>query len=118
MFQKKLSISDLALEYSYSSKLSVQILIILTTIVILILVIILLLGVIAYIFVIQPSINGYVVQKQGEAVDQVLTLILAQVQQQGFTQLTDRNVNQTIILVPYVPQQQGQTPAQNQQPLI
>ena len=77
---------------------------------VLILVIILLLGVISYTFVFKPAINGYIIQKQGEAIDQVLTIILTQVQQQGFTQLTDRNLNQSFILVPYVPQQQGQTP--------
>ena len=74
----------------------------------LIIVILILIGFIAYSFAIKPAIDGYVVKKQGEAVEGVLTIMLLQVQQQGFTQINNRQFNQSLILVPYVPQQQAQ----------
>jgi uncharacterized protein (UPF0333 family) len=68
-------------------------------IVILVLVIIILLGILAYFFVIKPSINGYVIKTQNEAKDVVLSSILYQIQQQGFVTITDQAGN-SIILAP------------------
>mgnify|MGYP001574543115 CR=1 FL=1 len=82
-------------------------------VVVLIVIILILLGIIAYFFAIKPAIDSYVVKKQGEAVEGVLTIMLLQVQQQGFTQINNRQFNQSLILVPYVPQQQSQ-----EQPIV
>jgi len=60
--------------------------------------------VVAYILLIKPSFNGYVVKKQIEAKDITLLNILNQVQQQGYAQITYGN--QTLVLIPYNPQQQ------------
>ena len=58
--------------------------------------------VVVYIFLIKPTIQGYVVNKQVEATDFIIGTILNQVQQQGFVQLTYGN--QTMVLIPYNPQ--------------
>jgi hypothetical protein len=80
-------------------------------IVTLILIILVLISFIGYIFVLKPSMNGYVVNKQiqakNQAKDEVLNTILYQIQQQGYTQISDVQGN-TIILVPYNPQTQVQ----------
>ena len=68
-------------------------------IVILLLIIVVLFGVIAYSFWIKPSIDGYIVQKQVEAKDIVLAAILAQLQQQGYVQISDKD-GKSIVLVP------------------
>lgn len=74
----------------------------------LIIVIVILLGIILYTFVIKPQINGYVINKQIEAKDYVLATLLMQIQQQGYTQIADTEGN-SVILVPYVPQEQTNT---------
>ena len=61
--------------------------------------IIVLLGIIAYTFVVQPAISGYVIDKQLEARDIVLGNMLAQIQQQGYVQITDAQGN-VITLAP------------------
>jgi len=73
----------------------------------LIIIILILLAVIAYLFVIRPSISGYIVQKQIEAKDMTLNTLLIQIQQQGYAQITDTEGN-AIILVPYNAQQAQQ----------
>lgn len=66
---------------------------------ILLLVIIVLLGIVLYTLVVQPSINGYVIEKQFEAKDIVLENIIAQVQRDGYVQIYMGN--QSLTLVPY-----------------
>lgn len=66
---------------------------------ILILVIVILLAVIAYAFWLSPTINGYIVEKQIEAKDIILSTIIQQVQQQGYTQITDKSGNALILVL-------------------
>lgn len=77
-----------------------------TLFVITLLVALVLILIVAYIVLIKPSFNGYVVKKQIEAKDLTLLSILNQVQQQGYAQITYGN--QTLVLIPYNPQQEGQ----------
>jgi hypothetical protein len=49
--------------------------------------VVVLLGVIAYLFLVKPSIQGFVIDKQLEARDIVILSIVQQVQQNGFLQL-------------------------------
>lgn len=62
-----------------------------------------------YAFIIRPAISGYTVQKQTEGVNIAINSILAQLQQNGFVQIPLGN--QTLVLVPYQPQQQAQAAA-------
>jgi len=73
---------------------------------ILIIIILILLGFIAYMFLIKPAFNSYVIKKQIEAKDIVLGTLLLQIQQRGYAQITDNQGN-IIILVP-LQQQPGQ----------
>ena len=75
-----------------------RMLFILTLVVLLVLIV-----VVVYFFLAKPTINGYIVEKQIEARDITLFAILDQVQQQGYAQITFGN--QSLILVPYNPQQ-------------
>lgn len=72
------------------------------TIRILIAVVILLVLFIAFVFIVRPSFNNYVVKQQNAAQILVINSILYQIQQQGYVQLPVGN-NQTLILVPYTP---------------
>ena len=85
-----------------------------TIIVVLILITLVLVAVMCYIFVLKPSINGYVVNKQVQAQDATLNTILYQIQQQGYAQIGDTQGN-TITLIPYVPQAQVQQVQANAQ---
>lgn len=67
-------------------------------IILLVAIILVLLGVIAYSYLLKPAINGYIVEKQTEAKDVVLSTLLAQVEQQGYAQIFDKSGN-SIILV-------------------
>jgi len=75
-----------------------------TIMIVLIVIILILLSVILYSFVLKPSINGYVINKQIQAKDATLNTILLQIQQQGFAQISDTEGN-TVVLVPYNVQQ-------------
>jgi len=77
---------------------------------VLVLVIVILLGIVGYVFFIQPAISGYTIQKQTEGVQIAVNSILAQLQQNGFVQIPIGN--QTLILVPYTPPTQQAAPAQ------
>ncbi len=81
------------------------------TITVLVILVVLLAGFVVYSFVVQPAIQGYVVQRQTEGVQIAVNTILAQIQQYGFVQIPVGE-NQTLILVPYVPPQQVQEPVQ------
>lgn len=67
---------------------------------VLIIIILVLLGIILYSFVVKPSLNGYVIQKQLEAQDITLNTLVSQVQQKGYAEIFIGN-NQSLILVPY-----------------
>lgn len=67
-------------------------------------VILVLVAIMMYAFLIKPGIDGYVVNKQLDAKDIVLSAMLAQIEQQGYTQISDAEGN-TIVLIPYVPEQ-------------
>jgi len=54
----------------------------------------------AYVFLIQPGIQGYVVGKQIDAQAIVIASIIQSLNQNGFVQITDGN-GTTITLVPY-----------------
>ncbi len=76
------------------------------TITILVVLVVALAAFVLYSFVIQPTIDGYAVQKQTEGVQIAVNTILAQIQQNGFVQIPIGS-NQTLVLVPYTqPQQQ------------
>ena len=81
---------------------------------ILIIIIVLLAGVLLYALVVKPSFNAYVVKKQVDARNVVLTTILLQIQQQGFTRITDEGGN-TIVLVPLTQDQLQVQADQNKQ---
>lgn len=72
---------------------------------VLILIIVLLLAVVVYTLLIKPQFNAYVIEKQTETAELVLNTLLLQVQQQGYVQITDFETNQTVVLVPYNPEQ-------------
>ena len=76
-------------------------------IMLLVIIILILVAVVLYSFVVQPSINSYVIRKQIDAQNIVLQTLLLQIQQQGFTQITDAEGN-SIVLVP-LPQSQDTT---------
>lgn len=57
-----------------------------------------------YYFVVQPVIQGYIVEKQTEGVQIAVSAILSQIQQNGFVQIP-LDGNQTLVLVPYNPSQ-------------
>jgi peptidoglycan/LPS O-acetylase OafA/YrhL len=67
-------------------------------------VIVVLLLFIAYFFVIQPQINKYTDEKRLEGIEYyVYQIILPQLQANGYVQIPVGN--QTLILVPYIPEQ-------------
>jgi hypothetical protein len=72
---------------------------------VLIIAVILLLGVLGYIFLLQPALSGLVVQGQNQGVQYTINAILTQVKSNGYVQLPTGE-NQSIVLVPY---QQSQT---------
>jgi len=80
-------------------------------IVALVCVVVILLGFISYSFIIRPSIDNYVVSKQSEAQEMLISALLNQVQQLGYVQIPVGE-NQTLVLVPYVDQQANQESAQ------
>ena len=75
------------------------------TMTILVILVILLAGTLLYFFVIQPAIQGYVIDRQNEGVQIAVGTILTQIQQYGYVQIPVGE-NQTLVLVPYNPQQQ------------
>ncbi len=66
----------------------------------LIFVIVVLVGIVSYVFLIKPALNGLVVSGYNQAQVDVLNAILLQVQQTGYVQIPISE-NQSIILVPY-----------------
>ncbi|MDO8467851.1 MAG: hypothetical protein Q7S56_02805 [Nanoarchaeota archaeon] len=66
----------------------------------LVLVILVLVAVVAYIFLIAPSINGYIVNKQIEAQQILVSTIIQQIQAQGYVQIPVSS-NESLVLVPY-----------------
>jgi len=64
----------------------------------------------AYVALIKPKVQGYVINKQVEAQGIVVKAIMNQVNAQGYVQLFDGN--NSIILVKYVPPADQQQPAQ------
>ncbi len=72
----------------------------------LVVIIIVLAAIIIYAFVIRPTLSGYVVSKQSEGVQIAIASIIAQIQQNGFAQIPVGN--ETLILVPYLPEGQTQ----------
>ena len=71
-------------------------------------VVIVLLLFIAYFFVVNPQINKFVYKKQIEAANSVLGDMISQIQAQGYYAIPVGN--ETLVLVPYVPPQQGVVP--------
>lgn len=70
---------------------------------ILVLVIVILAGVLIFTFMVRPAFNGYIVDKQVEAQNILLTNIVAQATQNGFVQIPIDG-NQTLFLAPFNPQ--------------
>lgn len=77
---------------------------------VLVAIIVILAAIIVYAFVIQPSVTGFIVQKQTEGYNYCLGVvtqnIVAQVQQNGFVQFPVGN--ETLYLRPFNPQQAPQ----------
>ena len=76
---------------------------------ILVLVIVILGGILIFTFMVRPAFSGYVVDKQVEAQNILLTNIVAQATQNGFVQIPIDG-NQTLFLAPFNPQQASATP--------
>ncbi len=57
-----------------------------------------------YAFVLKPAMNGYVVKSQNDGVNYVIASIVNQIQQQGYVQIPVGN--ETLVLVPYQPEQE------------
>ncbi|MEK6884825.1 MAG: hypothetical protein AABY22_34655 [Nanoarchaeota archaeon] len=57
-----------------------------------------------FFLIVKPQFQGFVIDKQIEAKDLTLIAIANQIQQQGYAQISFGN--QTLILVPYNPNQQ------------
>lgn len=74
-----------------------------TLMLVLVLVIVVLAGILIFTLLVRPAISGYSIEKQQEGVQIAVNSILLQLQQQGFVQIPIGN--QTLILVPYQPQQ-------------
>jgi hypothetical protein len=71
---------------------------------VLIAVIVILAAIIVYAFVISPSVTGYTVDRQREGIEFAISSIIAQIQQNGFAQISVGN--ETLYLRPFNPQQQ------------
>ncbi|MBI2044357.1 hypothetical protein HYT24_03270 [Candidatus Pacearchaeota archaeon] len=67
--------------------------------------VVVLLGLVLYAFVFQPMITGYVTNVYNQGANDAVRLMLGQVQQQGYVQIPV-NQNQSVVLVPYNPNQQ------------
>ena len=67
-------------------------------------VVIILALVLLFLFVVKPSLEDYIQKKQIEAKDIVLNLILLQIQEQGYVQISDTTGN-SLILVPLTQEQ-------------
>ena len=65
--------------------------------------------VLLFFFVVRPSMNNFVMNKQIEGVNFAYADVVNQVQTQGYFALP-LGENQTLILVPYVPPQAPETP--------
>ena len=63
-------------------------------------------GMVLYSFALKPAISGYVVNAQNQGVNLAVASIVSQIQQQGYVQIPVGN--QTLVLVPYNPDQQPQ----------
>jgi hypothetical protein len=66
----------------------------------LVIVILLLVVFLAYLFLIGPSINGYVIDKQIEAQQILVSNIVSQIQQQGYVQIP-LSEDEVLTLIPY-----------------
>ena len=75
---------------------------------ILILVVLILGAMVVYSYVAKPLISGYQTQTYNQGANDVLTVLLNQIQTQGYVQIPVGN--QTLILVPYQPQLVQETP--------
>lgn len=62
--------------------------------------------VLVYFFVAQPQMNKFVAKKQYEGANYAVGSILASIQSQGYVEIPVGN--QSLVLVPYVPQQENQ----------
>ena len=60
-------------------------------------------GMVLYSFALKPAISGYVVNAQNQGVNLAVASIVSQIQQQGYVQIPVGN--QTLVLVPYNPNQ-------------
>ena len=76
-----------------------------------VLILIIVLVAFAYIVFLKPAIQGYVVEKQIQARDLTLNVLIQQVQQQGYAQITLSD-GQSLVLVPYVPSAPSQIPSE------
>ena len=63
-------------------------------------------GAFAYVMLIKPGLQGFVIQKQLEARDLVLVGILDQIQKQGYIEI-GLGDGKSLVLVPYNSNQQG-----------
>jgi len=76
----------------------------------LIFVVVVLLGFILYTFALKPSLNGYVVSKQVEAQNILVSALVQQLQQYGYVQIPVGE--EVLTLIPYVPENQQETVAE------
>ncbi len=62
--------------------------------------------ILVYMFLIRPGVTGYAVDRQSEGIEFAIATIISQIQQNGFAQIPVGN--ETLILVPYIPEGQIQ----------
>jgi hypothetical protein len=79
---------------------------------ILVAIIVVLAAILLWFFVVSPAITGYAIDRQTEGAQIAVNAILTQIQQNGFVQIPigvdEEGQQQTLVLVPYVPQQPTQ----------
>ncbi len=70
--------------------------------------VVVLLGLVLWAFVFNPMINGYATKIYNQGANDAVKAVVGQVQQKGYVQLPV-NENQSVMLVPYNPNQTQQT---------
>ena len=69
-------------------------------ILVLVLVVVILIGVVGYVFLVSPALNGLVIKGYNQGQVDTINAILLQISNSGFVELPAGD-NQTLILVPY-----------------
>lgn len=74
-----------------------------------VLIIVVLVLILGYVLFIGPKVQGYVIKKETQAQQNIVSAIIQVVDQQGYVSLTDGNAS--VVLVKYIPQDQQANPS-------